>query len=472
MPGWNTLTELVAREFAQAAEEGKTPAALEKLHTEFLNAGADPIALADIHARVLALPVREDFGFLEPDDLAGIRALRRDSQNFTPPALNHAFADRMHGAWLGRCVGCALGKPVELLAIAAPRAERQFTWRDVKRYLTAITPEEWPIRDYIPRDSPAAGEFEAKIIAQDSTREQIAFMETDDDIRYTVLGQMILERRGASFTTEHVAEAWLSTLPYQAVCTAETQAYRNLVTRYDIHESTLWRLGALPVDWDWVATHLNPYREWIGAQIRIDSYGYAAPGDPSLAADFAWRDARLSHVKNGIYGAMFCAAMIAAAFSTDDIRAIVAAGLGEIPSTSRLHAELTDIVALCEHHSCDFDRHEAVFDGICERLGHYSNIHTNNNAAVCVAALLLSGGDFHRGIIASVMAGFDTDCNGATVGSILGAMNGARRLPSHWTDRLNDTLNSAIPGYHPIAISECARRSVEIVRCRLAAKTQ
>jgi len=30
--------------------------------------------------------------------------------------------------------------------------------------------------------------------------------------------------------------------------------------------------------------------------------------------------------------------------------------------------------------------------------------------------------------------------------------------------RLNDTLKSEITDYHPIAISECARRSVEIVR--------
>ena len=216
-------------------------------------------------------------------------------------------------------------------------------------------------------------------------------------------------------------------------------------------------------DWGWVAHHLNPYREWIGAQIRVDSYAYAAPGNPELAAEFAWRDARISHAKNGIYGAMFCAAMIAAAFTTGDTREIVEAGLAEIPSTSRLYSELRQVIAICEAHGSDFVEFENVFAKIYALLGHYSPVHTNSNAAICVAALLLSGGDFHRGITLAVMGGWDTDCNGATVGSVVGAICGANAAPIHWTGRLNDTLHAGIVGYDPIAISECARRSMQIV---------
>jgi len=364
----------------------------------------------------------------------------------------------MLGAWLGRCAGCALGKPVE--AFMGEHNGLSSKER-LKKYLTAISPDEWPIKDYIAEHSPAEGET-GRTWCPLSTREAIAFMESDDDIRYTVLGQMILRDKGKAFNTATVANYWLQYLGYAQVCTAETQAYRNIVERYDA-----LRWGAdekinAEVDWEWVATRLNPYREWIGAQIRVDSYGYACPGDPERAAELAWHDARLSHVKNGVYGAMLCAAMMAKAFVTKDAREVVEAGLSEIPATSRLYAELRQVIALCDEQGCDYEKSDAILDGIYRLLGHYHPVHTNNNAAVCVAAVLVSGGDFHKGITFAVMGGWDTDCNGATVGSIVGAMTGGANAPRHWTGRLNDTLNSLIPGYHPITITECARRAVAI----------
>ena len=462
MPGWESLRALVALEFVQSAEEGKSPRAIEALRAPFEAAGADATALRAVQQELQDLPIEPDFGFDEPNDLDAIRALRPDvaSRRLDVDVNSDDFADKMLGAWLARCAGCALGKPVEWFM---DRHNDLESWQRQKVYLSAISPDEWPLRDYFPAHSPAENQT-GELICPASTREQIAHMETDDDIRYTVLGQLILQKYGREFSTFDVARTWMEQLPYALVCTAETQAYRNLVERYDFHMA-LWRDQTRPdVDWDWVAHHENPYREWIGAQIRVDSYGYGAPGRPELAAQWAWHDARLSHVKNGIYGAMFCASLIAAAFALDEPRAVIEAGLAEIPRTSRLYAEMCQTIELCDRFDCRFENFEAVLGEIYASLGHYNPVHTNNNCALIVAALLLGAGDFERTLTLAVMGGWDTDCNGATVGSIIGAQLGARALPPFWVERLNDTLRSQIMDYHPIAISECARRSTAIAR--------
>lgn len=484
MPGWERPAGLVYEEInKQAVEEGKDPTRVEALRPRYEAIGEDAAANDQLLRELQTLPIRADFPFTEPSALEEILALRPSEPATVLPPLTEDRAellDRLHGAWIGRCVGCALGKPFESMGMRgvqdvgggvdhgtsahAKGTVRLRPWQRLKRYLTAISPDEWPIRDYIPGNSPAASDPNVgPAMCPLSTREQIAYMETDDDIRYTVLALEMLRDKGLSFTTWDVACGWMRRLPYFAACTAETQAYHNLVSRYEFHAGSDFMRRPPEVDWDWVASHRNPYREWIGAQIRVDAYGYVAAGLPTLAAELAWRDARMSHTKNGIYGAMFCAAMIATAFVSSDPTVIVRRALAEIPASSRLAAALRGVIARAESlggADADFER---VFDELHADLESYSTVHTIPNAALCATAVLHSGGDFTRGVTLAVMGGWDTDCNGATVGSIVGAMQGARRVPSVWHAPLNDTLRSGIVDYHPIAISECAARTLEVL---------
>jgi ADP-ribosylglycohydrolase len=105
---------------------------------------------------------------------------------------------------------------------------------------------------------------------------------------------------------------------------------------------------------------------------------------------------------------------------------------------------------------------EAARNEIEERYGHYSFVHTVNNAALVAAGLLWAHADFSRTIGLAVEGGWDTDCTGATAGSIFGAMHGTDSLPGHWVDPLNDSVRSAIMGYDHSKLSDLAARTLRL----------
>jgi len=273
------------------------------------------LALYDCLSQLRPTPA---FPYVEPSDLESIRQAR--TQSTLLPALHlpeETLKDHILGAWLGRCAGCTLGKPVE-----------GFTQAQVEIYLKAAG--AYPLVDYIPLLDSLPDGIHLHPSFVDTVRGRISYMSRDDDTDYTIIGLHVLEKYGPNFTSENVGEAWQNMLPYNMVFTAERIAYRNLVNELPIPQTASFR---------------NPFREWIGAQIRADGFAYAAAGHPRLAAEMAFRDAVISHVKNGIYGEMLAAAMIAEAFTTRDVYQIIQAGLDEIPQKSRLAEAVRQVLA-------------------------------------------------------------------------------------------------------------------------------
>ena len=274
----------------------------------------------------------------------------------------------------------------------------------------------------------------------DAVRGRVAGMARDDDLDYTMLGLRILETYGRGYTSADVGSEWLRGMPYHTVYTAERIAYGNLV------------LGLAPPQ---TARHHNPYREWIGAMIRADIYGYVSPGDPAGAARLAYQDAALSHTANGIYGEMWAAALIAAALTSSTAREALDQAILDVPARSRLRASLQ---ATAGAHDAGRSWEQAM-ESMEQRLDGYSWVHTINNAEVVAAALLWGAGSFDRTIGLAVEAGLDTDCDGATAGSVFGALHGTTSIPGHWTDPLQDTMHSALLGFDGDSIASLARRT-------------
>ena len=77
------------------------------------------------------------------------------------------------------------------------------------------------------------------------------------------------------------------------------------------------------------------------------------------------------------------------------------------------------------------------------------------------AALLCGNPDYGRSVCMSVQPGFDTDCNGATVGSVVGMMVGAKDIPAQWAEPLNGRLETSVFGVGAIEIKELVRLTME-----------
>ncbi len=424
---WMKLPFLLRAELEQLGQEGVDVSTFKE-EIAGLNEKTPQASLLALYDSLSELRPAETFPYIEPSDLEGIRQARaQNTQPNAPHLPEEVLRDHILGAWLGRCAGCTLGKPVE-----------GFTLEQVETYLKAAN--AYPLADYLPLIDPLPAGVQLHPSFVDTVRGRIQYMSRDDDTDYTIMGLHVLEKYGPSFTSEDVGEAWQNMLPYNMVFTAERVAYRNLVNEIPVPRSAWFR---------------NPFREWIGAQIRADGFAYAAAGRPRLAAELAFRDAAISHVKNGIYGEMLAAAMIAKAFVTTDVSQIIQAGLDEIPQKSRL-AEAVRQVVLWKKECSTW---EEIFERVSRAYSNYFWVHTINNAAVVLIALLYGEGDLARSIAISVMAGWDTDCNGATVGSILGAMLGAKALPQDWVGQFNDTMHSAVFGFDQARISDLAERS-------------
>ena len=373
-----------------------------------------------------ALPESGELAAREPNTLSAIQALRPAGPRRIWTAFNTVdYRERLAGALLGRCAGCTLGAPVEFWEISA-----------MEEWARELG-EAFPPVDYW-SEIPHRHHLRYHVSRCDAyTRDKMDGVPVDDDITYTILGLLVAEDYGRNFTVADMGQAWLQYLPM--ACTAERIALENLQKGIPAEDA---------------GTVENPYCQWIGADIRSDPWGYLAPGQPEFAARMAYHDANLSHRRNGIYGEMFFAAAIAAAFTVDHpVRALEIA-LSEIPAECALARDVRWALEMAPTIANYRDARAAVdahFNGM-------SRVHTNNNACLTIWGLTIGGTDVTRVLGEVVAMGMDNDCTAATAGSIVGAVVGQAGIPPHWYARFNDTVHTYINGHPHLAISHLLDR--------------
>ena len=424
---WIQPEDLVGHELRQAREEGKDVDAVEE---RWLAGGGRPAPgrgasqeSSPPHVLRLAHELLDELDAL-PSPLAGDEP---DEVLVAPLPAGEPDLGRISGAWLGRAAGCVLGKPVESISREGIRAIAEGTGN-------------WPVRGWftaVGLDPAVTEQYPWNRASRPtSLAENIDGIPEDDDRNFTMLAVLLLERAGRDFAAVDVARLWLEYLPPGRIFTAERVAMRNLLE------------GHLPPV---TATRHNPFREWIGARLRVDAYGWCTQGDPARAARLAYEDARLSHTANGVYAAMWMAAAHAASLWADDAAACADAALAAVPPRSRLAEALRFVQGLD-------GAWESRVDAIYERYGHYHWVHAINNTAL-VAAALYAFDDFSSAICGVVQGGLDTDTNGAAVGSIFGAL---RPIEPRWSEPLHGRFESSLPGFDGITIDELVGRTLAV----------
>jgi ADP-ribosylglycohydrolase len=105
---------------------------------------------------------------------------------------------------------------------------------------------------------------------------------------------------------------------------------------------------------------------------------------------------------------------------------------------------------------------QAFMDWLDAELGWMSPVHTINNALICIMSIYYGRMDPDESISIAVMAGLDTDCNGATVGSITGAASGRRGFGPVYAPQLHDRIEPQVFGFQGITMEELARRCLRV----------
>ncbi len=283
----------------------------------------------------------------------------------------------------------------------------------------------------------------------------------DDDITGTFTFLRALPDHGgtAALTAAQIGQTWLNYLIEERTIlwwggmgnSTEHTAYIRLKNGISAPRS-----GSMALNTKVVA-------EQIGSQIFIDGWAMVAPGDPALAADLAYKAASVSHDGEAIYGAQVIAAMEAQAFVESDLQKLLDCAVTFIPRDSVIARQITD---MREWHD-EFPDWRQTRREIVKKYGYDKfggNCHMVPNHALIHLGLLYGGDDLQKALMITNTAGWDTDCNSANVGCLLGIKNGLRMFDTgpDWRGPVADRL------YLPTAdggraISDALTESVHVI---------
>lgn len=301
--------------------------------------------------------------------------------------------DKIKGGWAGQAIGVTFGGPVEF------------------RYNGTMIQSYQPLPWY-------KGYVAEMMKSNDGLY---------DDLYLDLTWVEVLEKYGLHAPSEHFAK----TFAYKGY----KLWHANQAARYNI----LHGMEA-PHSGHWMN---NPHADCIDFQIEADFAGLMSPGMSQSAALICDRVGHIMNYGDGWYGGVFIASMYSWAFLSSNIPYIVSQSLKSIPTNTRYHQVIADVLSWYKKYPKDWTKtwlevQNKWSEDIGCPDGVYApfNIDATINSAYVVIGLLYGKGDFTQTIEITTRCGQDADCNPSSSAGILGTILGYHKIPAFWLQGL------------------------------------
>ncbi|MBK8878531.1 MAG: ADP-ribosylglycohydrolase family protein [Haliscomenobacter sp.] len=196
---------------------------------------------------------------------------------------------------------------------------------------------------------------------------------------------------------------------------------------------------------------LNPWAEFnVSGQFVSESFGLIAPAMPQTAAKIGLHYTKVTIDNEPAQTTQLYTTMISTAFAENDINKILDAGVASLDPESTIVLVIADVRKWHSQNKDDpAETHRLLHEKyeLNDALVRNQNGSVLNTAAI-IAAFLYGNGNFSETIRHSMNFGYDADCNCATLGTLMGAIYGHRRIMNEgWQlmDRYKNTTRDNMP---------------------------
>lgn len=202
----------------------------------------------------------------------------------------------------------------------------------------------------------------------------------------------------------------------------------------------------------------NSYHLSDGAAMRATPIGIVAAGNPSLAAKLAETDARISHTRDGIWGAQAVAAAVSVAVAGANVDEIYQTASEVVPRDSWIKFIFDRVWNIIQENPVLEDAWKPLHDALWTE---YKAV-APEAVPSALAMLKLTNGEFKKGIIYSGNFGRDADTICAILGAISGAMNGIEAIPQSWVEKVRYTAGNCLPFTKGMDLMEVSKKLCEV----------